>query len=265
MSFEIRQSNSKLRKIAERVNKDKELQTLLVCSNITAIDRMGIHDHGKTHTFLVVNNALKILDILKKRNITPSIVENYALNKNIKQYDIDFNDAEVVVFLAGVLHDIGVSLHREHHSLSSVYLAGNIIDRILKGIYKEEEKTIIKAEVLHCLFSHHVEVKPLTLEAGIIRVADALDNASGRAKIPFSKGNLDSHSISSMSIKEIEVTPGKEKPINIRVLMSSSAGMFQVENLLKSKIAGTKLEKLVRIEVEIDKDADDVPERLVFE
>lgn len=265
MSFNIKKGNAKLKKIAERVKKDKELQTYFVCSNITSIDRMGIHDHGKTHMYIVVEHSLKMLEILNKRNIIPSLVENYSLNKNIKEYGLNYKDAEVVVFLAGVLHDIGVSLHRDQHSISGVYLANPVLDRLLKGIYDDEAKTIIKSEVLHCLFSHHAAVKPLTLEAGIVRVADALDMTRGRAKIPFALGRMDTHSISAMSIKEIEVLEGKEKPLLIKVLMSGSAGMFQVDKLLRGKIAGTKLEGLVRVEVEIDKQVDDVPEKIIFE
>ena len=44
---------------------------------------------------------------------------------------------------------------------------------------------------------------PLTLEAGIVRVADALDMAKGRSRIPFERGRVSIHSLSAAAIESV--------------------------------------------------------------
>ncbi len=267
MGFEIDKKNKKLVKVVDRVSKNKTLQTYWVCSNINAIDRMGIHDHGKTHVYITANHALEMMKLLKQNKIYPSLVENFSLNKNIKKYKLDYNDAEVVVLLASCLHDIGISMHRSGHSLSSTYIAIPILDELLKGIYPEEEKTIIKSEVLHCIVTHDSNAEPLTVEASVVRIADALDLTKGRAKIPFSVGTTDTHVISAMAIKDLNIRTSSEKPIVIDITMGNSAGIFQIEKLLKSKIKGSKLENDVKIEATIDPSREDknIPRNITFE
>jgi len=247
--------------------KNKTLQTYWVCANINAIDRMRIHDHGKTHAFITANHALMMMKFLKDKKIYPSIVENYALNKNIKKYDLDYKDAEVVVLLAMCLHDIGISVHRKGHSLISTQLAVSVLDDNLEGIYPEEEKTIIKSEILHCIITHDSEAVPLTVEASIVRIADALDLTKGRAKIPFAAGASDTHAVSAMAIKDVQLGTSDDKPILINIVMSNPAGIFQVEKLLRSKIRGSKLEKHVRVEAVINSDMDEkhFPDKIIFE
>lgn len=265
MAFEINNRNSKLNKLVKRVENNKTLNTYWVCSNINAIDRMGIHDHGKTHVYIVANTALKLLNLLREKRVYPSIVQDFALNKNIKSYKLDFNDAEIVVFLAACLHDIGIGVHREDHTTSSVLLAPEIINNLLKGMYGEEEQAIIKSEVMHCIFAHHSENKPLTLEASVVRIADALDITQGRAKIPFMAGTIDDHSVSQMAIKDVSIETDENKQINIRILMNSSAGIFQIK-ALKRKIEGTTLENHIKITAEIDSSEEDhkIPKKMTF-
>jgi metal-dependent HD superfamily phosphatase/phosphodiesterase len=45
--------------------------------------------------------------------------------------------------------------------------------------------------------------EPLALEAGILRVADALDMAKGRSRIPFEAGSVSMHSLSAAAIDEV--------------------------------------------------------------
>ena len=141
------------------------------------------------------------------------------------------------------------------------------MDELLKGMYAEEEKAIIKSEVLHCIITHNSSVNPLTLEAAIVRVADALDLSEGRAKIPFAAGTRDAHAISSMAIKDVSISTSEEKPIVVSVVMGSHAGIFQIDKLLESKVKGSELEKHLRIEAIVDPDRDtlNVPRKMTFE
>ena len=123
--------NEKMLKLVSNINKNTRLLTLLKSSNINAIDRLGYNDHGPVHVKIVANHALAILRILVKRGITPSIVKNYNMGTD---------DAEVVVALASLLHDIGHVVHRKYHPFFSIVIADKILDELLSGIYDDEKK-----------------------------------------------------------------------------------------------------------------------------
>jgi len=236
------QENEKLKQIVDLVREDVELQTFWRCSNVMAINRMGYTDHGPTHVKIVANSALKILRILIKNGVVPNIV---------KDYNLTTEDAEVIVVLASIFHDLGMIVTREGHEEYSVTLAFPLLQKRLQPVYSEEESAIVISEVLHALLSHHPEQRVLTLEAGVVRVADALDMEEGRARIPFEAGKLDIHAVSAMSIEKVEILEGTEKPVVIRVRMSNSAGIFQIDELLKARIMGSGLEKYIHVVAEI--------------
>ncbi|MFX0136301.1 MAG: HD domain-containing protein, partial [Candidatus Hodarchaeota archaeon] len=152
--------NEKLKHVIEEVKKDSELHALWKCSNIMAIDRMGYTDHGPTHIKIVANSALKLLRILVEKKVVPSVVNDYGMKNE---------DAEVVVVLGSVFHDLGMVVTRDGHEQYGVLLALRFLERYLQPIYSEEERAIICSEVLHAIVSHERPNKPLTLEAGIVR------------------------------------------------------------------------------------------------
>lgn len=234
--------NARLKKIVEEVRKDVELQTLWRCSNIMAIDRMGYTDHGPTHVKIVANCALQLLRILVKRGITPSIVKHYNMKNE---------DAEIVVFLGAIFHDLGMTVTRRKHEQFSAMLAQKFIDKMLHTVYSESERTIICSEVLHAIVSHERPNKPLTIEAGIVGVADALDMEEGRARIPFEAGKVDIHAVSALSIQRVTIQEGKEKPVTIKITMSNSAGVFQIDQLLKPRIENSGLQNYIHVIAEI--------------
>src|SRR5438445_13117087 len=114
--------------------------------------------------------------------------------------------AEVFVFLSAVLHVLGMIAHRENHHILIVGLAAQIIPRLLEGVYPDRERAIITAEALHTIYAHESEIPQFTLEAGVVRVADALDMKEGRARIPFTAGKKDIHALSVMSLREVLIT-----------------------------------------------------------
>ncbi len=98
--------------------------------------------------------------------------------------------------------------------------------------------------------------KILTKEAGIVGIADALDMEAGRARIPFQAGKIDIHAVSALSIEKVEVECAEnaengEKPINIKIKMSNSAGVFQIDELLKPRIVNSGLEQFFHVIAEI--------------
>jgi len=239
--------NRKLRHVINEVKNDVKLQTLWKCSNVMAIDRMGFTDHGPTHVKIVANSALKLLRMLVEKKVVPSIVKNYG-KKN--------EDAEMIVVLGSIFHDLVMTVTRDGHELYSALLASGFIERFLQGIYSEEERMIILSEVLHAIVSHEEPRKPLTLEAGIVRVADALDMEKGRARIPFQAGKVDIHSVSALSIEKVSIQEGDEKPVSVSITMSNPAGIFQIDNLLKPRIENSGLGNYIHVVAEITGEED---------
>ncbi len=95
------------------------------------------------------------------------------------------------------------------------------------------------------------QTKPLTMEAGVVGIADALDMEAGRARIPFKSGKIDIHAVSALSIEKVEILEGKEKPVTIKITMSNSAGVFQIDELLKPRIEKSGLREYFHVVAEI--------------
>ena len=239
--------NHKLRDLVARVNEDSQLRAWWHVANVNAVKRLEINDHSWVHIQIVTNIALKLLRQLTKHGVEPATVRDYGM---------DQDDAEVVVCLGALLHDVGMSVHREGHEEFSLFLVEPEIRKLLDGIYEEPELTVIASEVLQAIISHRAGGEPFSLEAGIVRVADALDMAQGRSRIPFERGRVSMHSLSAAAIDDITIADGEEKPIRIEILMNTSSGIYQVDELLKAKLRGSGLEPYVEVIAHIDTEAE---------
>src|SRR5947209_11960093 len=235
--------NRKLRTLIERVNEDDQLKGWWHVSNVNAVSRMAINDHSWVHVQIVTNIALKLLRQLTKHGVEPGLVRDFGLEQD---------DAEVVVVLAALLHCVGMSIHRHGHEDFSLFLSEPKIRELLAGLYDEPDRTVIVSEVLQAIISHRADGQPLTIEAGLIRVADALDMAKGRSVIPFERGRVSMHSLSAAAIEDVTITDGEERPIAIEIRMNNSSGIFQIDGLLKAKLRGSGLEPYVEVVAHID-------------
>jgi metal-dependent HD superfamily phosphatase/phosphodiesterase len=240
-------ANRKLRTLLERVNLDKQLKAWWHVANVNATVRMEINDHSWVHIQIVTNIALKLLRQLTKHGVEPSLVRDFGMTQD---------DAEIVVTLGALLHCVGMSVHREGHEDFSLFLAEPKMRDLLVGLYEEPELTVITSEVLQAITSHRDYGKPLSLEAGIVRVADALDMAKGRSRIPFEHGRVSIHSLSAAAIEDVTITDGDERPVKIEILMNNSSGIYQVDGLLKAKLVGSGLEPYVEVVAHIDTEAE---------
>jgi uncharacterized protein len=238
--------NQKLKQVVEKVRQDKKLHAYWRCSNVMAIERLGYTDHGPTHVKIVANLSLKLLRILVEKQVKPSIVKDYGMKNE---------DAEVVVFLGSIFHDLGMIVIRNRHELYGAVIALEFLDKCLTPTYNEEEKAIITSEVLHAIVTHEYTGaktnRPLTVEAGIVGIADALDMEAGRARIPFKAGKIDIHAVSALSIEKVDIIEGEEKPVTIKITMSNSAGVFQIDELLKPRIETSGLQNYFHVIAEI--------------
>ncbi len=243
--------SGKLAQVQERIRSSARLRALWVASNVTVINRMHINDHGPTHVRIVTRLALRLLRLLIAAGVQPGVVD----------HGLAPQDAEVVVTLAAALHDIGHAVHRQEHELLSLILAPPLIEELISDLYEEPARTVILTETLHAIYAHRREAQPLTVEAGIIKVADALDMEKGRARIPFRVGEPTIHSVSALAIEKVEIKPGKEKPVLIFVRMSNSAGIFQLDNLLKEKLNRSGLKDYIEVAAEIEGEEKKIIER----
>jgi uncharacterized protein len=234
--------NPILKQVIERVNADEELYALWTVMNVNAVDRLGMTDHGPVHFQIVSNIALKMLRQLVEAGVVPGAVKDLKLS---------IDDAEVIVVLAALLHDLGMSIQRADHEQFSLFVAQPKINDLLAGLYPPGPLAMVRSEILHAIISHRSDGRPATLEAGIVRVADALDMTAGRSRIPFEAGVVNIHSLSAASIEKIEILAGADKPIHIEVVMSNSAGVYQLDELLKRKLKGSGLEQYVEVQATI--------------
>ncbi|MDH4123202.1 MAG: HD domain-containing protein [Thermoplasmata archaeon] len=234
--------NKKLEEIIARAENDIELGALWKASNVMAIDRMGFNDHGPTHVKIVANIALKMLRIFIEKKRVPNAVKNYGMTKE---------DAEVIVVLGSLLHDIGHVVHRMDHENFAIPLAVPVIDRLLHNIYDASSLTLLQGEILHAIISHKSGIIPQTLEAGIVKVADALDMEQGRARIPFKSGSVNIHSVSAMAIEKVEIRTSADKVLEIEIRMSNSAGIYQIDDLLRERLSESRLDKDIKVLVQV--------------
>lgn len=229
--------NKILEKVLEQINSNREIKTLWRIMNVMAIDRLGMSDHGPTHFGIVANNGMKLAKILEKHKIPMSVVHDFGLTND---------HAEVIIFLACIMHDLGMSIHRQGHEEFSLFIARDLMKEIL-SFMPIEERMVVISEVSHAIISHRAYGKPSTLEAGIMRMADAIDMGKGRSRITYGRGELNIYSESDLAITNVEILDGKEKPIEIRIHMTNPAGVFQVDDIMSEKLKGSNLEKYITV------------------
>jgi len=199
--------------------------------------------HNWVHIQIVTNIGLRLARLLFRRGVVPGVVADFGMTEH---------DAEVVVAAACLMHCVGMSIHREDHERYSLFLTADKIGTLLQSVYEEPERSIIAAEALHAIIGHRRQGHPFTIEAGIVRVADALDMARGRSRIPFEAGHQNIHSLSAYAIEEVKISPGRDRAVRVEIAMSNSAGIFQVDELLAEKLRGSGLEQHVEVIARIE-------------
>jgi metal-dependent HD superfamily phosphatase/phosphodiesterase len=224
--------NRKLESFLAAVNADERVRAWWYMAQITS-ERLGMSDHSWVHVQVVLNISLRLLRLLVKAGIEPAMVTEHGMRDR---------DAEVVVAGGALLHDVGMSIHRADHEAYSLFLAQERLQSLLAEVYDEPERTVVIAEILHAIIGHRRRGEPYTVEAGVVRVADALDMAEGRSRIPVEGGTYGIHALSAAAIDEVRIEQGDERAVKIEIEMNNSAGIFQVDDLLATKLRGTPLE-----------------------
>jgi uncharacterized protein len=229
--------NRGLERFLEAVNADQQVRAWWYMAQITS-ERLGMSDHSWVHVQVVLNISLRLLRLLVKGGIEPAMVTDHGMRDR---------DAEVVVAGGALLHDVGMSIHRADHEAYSLFMVQQRLQTLLEGVYEEPEKTVVISEILHAIIGHRRRGEPYTMEAGVVRVADALDMAEGRSRIPVEGGQYGIHALSAAAIDEVRIEAGEERPVKVEIEMNNSAGIFQVDDLLATKLRGTPLEGHVEV------------------
>jgi uncharacterized protein len=234
--------NRRLETLIEAANADDRLRAWWHMQHVFA-NRLGMSDHSWVHIQIVLNIALRLSRLLFKRGVEPAMVRDHLMREH---------DAEVVIAAGCLFHDTGMSIHRTDHEAYSLFLAAERLPELLAGAYSEPERTVVVAESLHAIIGHRRRGDPITPEAAIVRVADALDLAQGRSRVPFENRRPNIHSLSAAAIDGVEIKAGEERAVTIEIAMNNSAGIFQVDELLATKLRGSGLEEHVEVIARID-------------
>lgn len=207
---------------------DPEVRANWDAADYLVVAKMGFNDHGEVHHKVVATAAAGMLQLLVEGEVQPDVVSSGAG---------DLDDAFLVTVVASLLHDIGNQVHREGHPAMSVVLAIPILDRLLTNVYPDvEQRYEIRSFILHAIRTHDIDLRPLTLEASIVAVADACDMTKGRARYVFDVGEISIHTVGALAIERVQIGKGKAKPVAIAVELNNSAGIFPVEQYLLPKV-----------------------------
>lgn len=230
-------AGSKTAQVVQILETDVEVQTLWYMANRTS-KRAAVNDHGPVHVRTVMQHGHRLLRLLTEAGIQPNTVLDHGMAED---------DAMVVVLLGLAFHDVGMSIHRDRHELLSVPILLDWLRRKLPPLYGEPQLTVIISEVAHAVLAHNVHERTLTLEAGIVKVADALDMTKGRSRKALEAGKIDIHSISAAAVEAVRVTRGETKPIRVEVDINSTAAVFHLKEVFSEKLAHSSLAPYVEV------------------
>lgn len=244
-----READQTIRALTTNLPRTAKMYGLLLCdpradahwnlSNYLTVGKLNYNDHGPIHARVTASYAMQIMTLLAEANAPMDVVLS-----NTGALD----DAFLVVLSAVMLHDMGNALHRVGHEAMGVILAQPILERVLQEIYRDpEQRYLIMDFILSAIECHDMNPPPLYMEGAVVAVADGCDMTKGRARMPFDLGKIDIHAVSALSIEEVNIKPGSDIPVEIEVLMSNSAGIFQVEETLVKKLNLTPLKTYVTV------------------
>lgn len=240
----LRRLDGKCLEMANLIFNDAEIKYMMDYANNVSIKRLGFNDHGPVHMKTASLNAMIMFDLLRDAGVQFSLVSEQVGT---------IEDSKVAVFMASMLHDIGMTVGRENHEIYSMIFGVNIIDRLLRDIYKKEDekRIILRSLVMEGIAGHMATQKIHSIEAGLVLIGDGCDMEKGRARIPTllkTKPKVgDIHRYSSTSIQDLSITKGVRKPIRITVKMSESVGFFQIESVLFPKILSSPVNPYIEL------------------
>ena len=234
----LERSEGPVRDLLAQMLVDEEIHLYHSYANAVSVRRLGYNDHGPVHARLVTYNALKILRFLHEDGVKTSLEE-----EEIAGYEA----SQVAVALGAFLHDFGMGVAREGHEWHSLSLGDQIIRRYLDRLYPDEPalRVVVRAMAHEVIVGHMAKVRIHSVEAGVVLVADGTDMTRGRSRIPqlMERDPVvgDMHRFSASAVKRVDITAGEHKPVRITVAMDNETGLFQVEEVLMTKVKASPI------------------------
>lgn len=234
----LEHSKGKVNEVIEYLINHEELHLYHSYANAVAVRRLGFNDHGPVHARIVTYNTLKLLQLLHDADIDTSLEE-----EGVGSYE----DSQIAAVLGAFLHDIGMGVTREAHEWHTGMLVDPYIREALDHVYPEGHsmRTVVRAMAHEAIVGHMATVRIHSLEAGAVLVADGTDMSKGRSRIPQLINSDpvvgDMHRFSASAITRVDICPGETKPIRIAVSMENVTGLFQIEEILMTKVKASPL------------------------
>ncbi|MFQ5569014.1 MAG: phosphohydrolase [Rhodothermales bacterium] len=231
-------SEGRIRMLLESLLSDEALHVNQSYANVVSVRRLGYNDHGPVHARLVTYNALKILRLLHEKGISTSLQSEEVA---------DYEASQVVVALGAFLHDFGMGVAREAHEWHSLTLGDHYIRHYLNLLYPDDLalREVLRATVHEAIVGHMAKVRIHSIEAGVVLVADGTDMARGRSRIPqlLERDPVvgDMHRFSASAVTRIDIGAGEQKPVRITIAMNNETGLFQVEEVLMTKVKASPI------------------------
>lgn len=237
--------NPRLQVLTERINADDGLRQLWRSANINAVDRLGLGDSGEVHDRIVANAGLELLRLLREAGHQPAVVAQHRLTPD---------EAEIIVVLAAAVHDLGLAVHTDPHlaARAGLVLADRKLGELLGDLYAPRARTVLRAEALHAVVAQEPDVACLTLEAAVLKLADALDLTKGRARLPAEAGQRLGAANAVPLVDEVTIQRAKTPPVRVVVRLSRAEGLAALAALLQSKLARVPLGGLVELVARAD-------------
>lgn len=234
----LKRAEGKARDLLRLILDDREIHQHHSYANAVSVRRLGYNDHGPVHARIVSYNALKILQLLNQNGI-PTSLEDEEVGS--------FEDSAVGLLLGCFLHDVGMSVTREDHEWHSITLGDAFIRRYLAELYDEGHpmRVVLRALAHEVIVGHMAHSRIHSLEAGIGLVADGTDMSRGRSRIPQMLERDptvgDMHRFSASAITRVDIEAGDAKPVRVTVTMENVTGLFQVEEVLMTKVKASPI------------------------
>ena len=165
----------------------------------------------------------------------------------VTDHGMEPRDAEVVIAAACLLHDAGMSIHRTDHEEYSLFLAADKLP-VLLG----RSTTSPSARWSWPRRSHadHRPSPPRRSDHDRGRRGARGRRArhgAGRSRVPFEEGRPNIHSLSAAAIDDVMIDPGRGAAVRIEIAMNNSSGLFQVDELLATKLRGSGIEEHLEV------------------
>ena len=166
----------------------------------------------------LLNIALRLLRLLVRDGVEPTAGLRPRMSAR---------DAEVVVAGGALLHDIGMSIIATTTRPTASSSPPAPSTGCSPAPTKSRTRRGRSSEILHAIIGHRRRGEPYTVEAGVVRVADALDMAQGRTRDPLEAGQRGHPLDLRGGNDEVRIEPGEGRAVESRSSSTTRPGSFR--------------------------------------